>query len=110
MAVSRLRQLDLILTRCVSEGLLLTTQQRFSLTDVSGCENPLKQHAAYAAFAHLVLVQKPFTAQSQAPAMLKSRHLRLGDKLKNQQRTLIETVESLSGASDYKPLLTLSQP
>jgi hypothetical protein len=34
---------DFILTRGVSEGLLFTTRQRVSLTDVLGCENALNQ-------------------------------------------------------------------
>ncbi len=32
------RRVDLILTRCVSEGLLLKTRQRLSLADASGCD------------------------------------------------------------------------
>ena len=40
------RRVDLILTRWVSEGLLLKTRQRLSLADVSGCENPLNQQPA----------------------------------------------------------------
>ena len=40
-----LQRVDLILTRCVSEGLLLKARQHLSLTDVSGCENPLNPRA-----------------------------------------------------------------
>ena len=34
------RRVDFIPARCVSEGLLVKTWPLFSLTDVSGCENP----------------------------------------------------------------------
>ena len=37
------QRVDSILTRCVSEGLLLKARQIVSLTDVSGCERPLDQ-------------------------------------------------------------------
>jgi hypothetical protein len=36
---------DFILTRGVSEGLLLSTRKQLSLTHVSGCESPLNQHS-----------------------------------------------------------------
>jgi hypothetical protein len=36
---------DFILTRCVSEGLLLKARLLLSLTDVSGCENPLNEQS-----------------------------------------------------------------
>ena len=42
----RWQGVDLIPTRCVSEGSSLKTRQLLSLTDVSGCENPLNQHPA----------------------------------------------------------------